>query len=332
MPNVLRGAMIGCGFFAQHHIAAWRRMPGVEIVAACDLDPDRARSFADRVYTDAAEMLERESPDFVDIVTRADTHLQLASLAAGKGIAVICQKPIAPDWATAVALVERMESAGVPFMIHENWRFQRWYRVAHEMIRRGDIGRPIGYGLRTRTRDGVGEKPFTKQPYMRDQRRFLIDEVMVHHLDTARFLFGDILSLYASFERLNPVVAGEDRAIVTVNHEPPVSGWLDGHRFLDPNSDGPVMGEALFEGDSGALLLLNTGDIYRDNVLAWKNDVTVGYRGDSVYATQEHFITSLLNKTPFETGGREYLKTFAAVEAAYRSAAGHRMVRLSEIL
>jgi predicted dehydrogenase len=64
---------------------------------------------------------------------------------------------------------------------------------------------------------------------------------------------------------------------------------------------------------------------------AWKNDVATGYRGDSVYATQAHFIRSLLGKTPFETGGREYLHTFAAVEAAYRSAAEQRMVSLAEV-
>jgi predicted dehydrogenase len=327
----LRGAMIGCGFFSQYHLAAWQRIPEVEIVAACDLEYERARRFADRAYCSAAQMLEAEKLDFVDIVTRADSHVELAGLAARKGIPVICQKPIAPDWPSAVSLVETMEEAGVRFMVHENWRWQAWYRVARQMIERGDIGRPIGYGFRTRTRDGVGEQIYSRQPYMRQLARFLIDEVLVHHLDTARFLFGEIRSIYAQTGKLNPAVAGEDRAIVIVNHEHGVSGWVDGHRFLDPNPDGPAMGEALFEGDAGVLTILSTGDVYRDNVPAWKNDVATGYRGDSVYATQAHFIRSLLEKTPFETGGREYLHTFAAVEAAYRSAAEQRMVSLAEV-
>jgi predicted dehydrogenase len=327
----VRGAIIGCGYFSQHHLAAWKRIPEVEIVAACDLEYDRARRFADRAYCSAEEMLRQETLDFVDIATRVDSHVALALLAAQRGIAVICQKPIAPDWAAALRLVETMENVGVPFMVHENWRWQPWYRVANEMILRGDIGAPIGYGFRTRTCDGVGEQPYPRQTYMRGLRRFLIDEALVHHFDTARFLFGDICSIYANVARLNPEIAGEDRAIVIVNHGQGISGWVDGHRFLNPNPDGPAMGEALLEGDAGVLLILSTGDVYRDNVLAWKNNVTAGYRGDSVYATLAHFVRALIEKTPFETGGRDYLKTFAAVEAAYRSALDHRMVFLTEV-
>ena len=48
MPNVLKGAMIGCGFFAERHIQAWRRIPEVEIVAAADPRLDRAEKFASR--------------------------------------------------------------------------------------------------------------------------------------------------------------------------------------------------------------------------------------------------------------------------------------------
>jgi predicted dehydrogenase len=328
----LRGAFIGCGYFSQHHLAAWKRIPEVEIVAACDLEYDRAQKFADRAYRSADQMLESEALDFVDIATRADTHLALAALAAQRGISVICQKPIAPDWPTAVRLVETMEKAGVRFMVHENWRWQRWYRVAREMILHGNIGKPIGYGFRTRTRDGIGEQAFPLQPYMRRLQRFLIDEVLVHHFDTARFLFGDIASIYAGTGKLNAHVAGEDRAIVVLNHEEGINGTVDGHRFLNSSPDGPAMGEAVFEGDSAALWIPSTGDIYRNGVLAWRNDVSTGYRGDSVYATLVHFARSLIENTPFETDGREYLKTFAAVEAAYRSAAEHQMVALSEVI
>jgi len=68
-------------------------------------------------------------------------------------------------------------------------------------------------------------------------------------------------------------------------------------------------------------------------VAGWfgRTTVTAGYRGDSVRATQAHFISCLASGAPFESGGREYLHTFAAVEAAYRSIAERREVALSEI-
>ncbi len=51
-----------------------------------------------------------------------------------------------------------------------------------------------------------------------------------------------------------------------------------------------------------------------------------GYKGDSVRATQEHFVHCHRDGKPFETNGRDYLKTFGVVEAAYESAAQCRLV------
>jgi len=332
MTPALKGGIIGCGFFAERHIEAWRRIPEVEIVAAADPQLDRARAFAGKAYGTAEAMLDHERLDFVDIVTRVDTHLPLVRLAVQRKIPVICQKPIAPGWGTALEIVDTAESAGVRLMVHENWRWQAWYRVAHQMIARGDIGPLIGYGFRTRTRDGMGEGPYPKQAYFRQLRRFLIDEAMVHHIDTARFLFGEIETVYAQASRRNPNVTAEDQAILVLTHEGAVHGWIDGHRFLDPIPDGPAMGDAFFEGEGGIISIPATGDVYRNNILAWKNDVTVGYRGDSVRATQAHFIACLQEGCAFESGGREYLRTFAAVEAAYRSVNEQRNISVAEVL
>jgi predicted dehydrogenase len=331
MASTLKGGIIGCGFFAQRHIEAWRRIPGVEIVAAADPCLDRAERFANRAYRAAEEMLDREHLDFVDIVTRVETHLPLVCLAVERKIPIICQKPIAPDWSTALEIVNSAEGTGVRLMIHENWRWQAWYRMAHKMIARGDIGPPIGYGFRTRTRDGVGQEPYPTQPYFRRARRLLIDETLVHHMDTARFLFGEIDSVYTQASRRNRAITGEDQAILVITHTGAVHGWIDGHRFLDPNPDGPAMGDAFFEGELGTISVSGTGDVYRNHALAWKNDVKTGYRGDSVHATQLHFISCLNDGAPFETSGHEYLRTFAAVEAAYRSANEGRRVALSEV-
>ena len=43
---VVRGTLIGCGFFAENHLNAWRDIDGVEIVAVCDLDPAKAQATA----------------------------------------------------------------------------------------------------------------------------------------------------------------------------------------------------------------------------------------------------------------------------------------------
>ncbi len=267
----------------------------------------------------------------IDIVTRDESHLHLVQLAIARQIPIICQKPLAADWDTAVKIVQIAESAGVRLMIHENWRWQPWHRVVGELIRRGDIGPPIGYGFRTRRRDGLGDFPYPLQSYFRDMPRLLIHETLVHHIDTARFLFGNVAGIYAQARRRNPQIAGEDQALLVLTHHNCVQGWIDGHRFLDTEPDSPLIGDAFFEGEQGCLQILPTGDVYLGTRLIWKNDVTAGYRGDSVRATQMHFISCLLEGTDFETSGRQYLHTFAAVEAAYRSIAERRQVSVSEV-
>ncbi len=327
-----KGALIGCGFFSRHHLDAWRRIPNVALVAACDTSLERASAAAPRAYASAEELLQNEHLDFVDIATRAPNHLELVTLAAKRGVAILCQKPLAPDWETARRLVEITERHRVPLMVHDNWRWQAWYRAISTIIARGDIGVPLAYGFRCRVSHGLGDEPYPRQPYFRQLPRFLIDEALVHQIDTARFLFGDIASVYAEGARRNPAIEGEDHVILTLRHASQTMGWVDGHTFLNQNDAEPGLDDATFEGDEGSLRLNRLGEIYLGEEKVWHDD-GIGYRGDSVHATQVHFIECLELGRPFETGGRDYLEsTFAAVEAAYASLASHRAVTLSEIL
>jgi D-apiose dehydrogenase len=331
--KVLNGGLIGCGFFSQHHQAAWRRMPNVQIVAACDSCLERAQAAAPRVFVSAEEMLNSEDLDFVDIVTRSSAHLELISIAARKGVAVTCQKPMAPDWESACRIVEIAEANRIRLMIHDNWRWQPWYRAAHAIVARGDIGTPLSYGFRCRWRDGSGDEPYPKQAYFRDLRRFIVDETLVHHIDTARFLFGDISSVYAEARRINPSIRGEDHAILTLTHNNEVVGWIDGHSFLNHEDAGPSLDEAIFEGETGSIRLTSLGEIWRGREKIWTGDFSIGYRGDSVYSALAHFIHCLQTGERFETEAREYLeKTFAVVEAAYTSIASNRRVETAEIV
>ena len=53
--------------------------------------------------------------------------------AAARGVHIICQKPLAPTLAESRRIVENAESAGVRFMVHENFRWQPWYREAKRL-------------------------------------------------------------------------------------------------------------------------------------------------------------------------------------------------------
>jgi len=330
--NVFRGALVGCGYFGQIQLEAWRRMSDVDIVAACDLDFCKAKSSAPKAYTSIEELIRNEHLDFVDIATRPNTHLALIHEAVAHNLPAICQKPMAPTIEDAIQMANLVQRTGARAMIHENWRWQPWYREAKTRIDRGEIGQPITYNFRHRQRDGLGPEPYKNQPYFREMPRLLIYETLVHYIDTARFLFGDIEGVSARTRQHNPAVQAEDGAVILLDHELGVTGVINGNRYLNPELPGPAMGESWLEGDENWLRIAANGDLYLGTELVWQCPTNEGYKGDSVRATQAHFIDCLVSGKPFETGVVEYLPTFAAVEAAYRSAEWKRQVRIADIL
>lgn len=328
MRSELRGVLAGCGFFGQIHLEAWRRMDGVRIVAACDLDEARARESAERGYARLEEMLDAERPDFLDIATRPEMHLPMVRAAGECGVPVICQKPLAPSWEECREIVRTAAAAGIRLMVHENWRWQPWYRFVGAELQRGSIGDPVTYAFRTRKFDGAGDGAYAQQPYFRSYPRLLIYETLIHHLDTARFLFGDVERVYAQTRRINAAIAGEDAALIMTTHRSGLAGVVDGHRFLDLAPDSPPLGEFVVEGQGYALDVTPEGHVElwdgRQRERVWQNAVTAGYRGDSVLATCQHFVDCLRSGEEFETNGADYLHSIAAMEAAYRSAASGR--------
>jgi len=326
----LRGAIIGAGYFARFQAEAWRRLEGVEIAAVADAEVGRAEAFARQweipaAYGSAPEMLKREGPDFVDIVTRPETHLPLTALAAVHGAHVICQKPMAPTWDECVAMVRTCEEAGVRLLIHENWRWQPWYREMRRLIDSGTVGRPLYAECVIRTGDGRGPEPYPVQPYFREMERLLVYETLVHYLDTLRYLVGEIDAVSCRTRRINPLIRGEDWADLHLWFESGAGGRIDANRISGPRTPGVAFGRVRIEGEGGSVRLTPNGRLRlapRDAQEAPHAFPTTdrGYRGDSVYATQEHLLHCLRTGEPAESEGRDYLRTAAAAFACYRSA------------
>jgi predicted dehydrogenase len=325
----LRGVLVGCGFFSQFQLEAWARIPGVEISALCDLDADRARALADQynvttVFNDFEIMLDAEQPDFADIVTRPEQHLALAEAAAQRGIHVLCQKPFAPTIAEAARIVEVCQ--GVRLMVNENWRWQAWYREIARVLQSGGIGEPFAFRWLHRANDGLLTPPYPNQPYFASYSRFLIYETLVHYLDAARFLFGEPSRLYCQTARVNPVITGEDAVWITLTFPGSLRGVIDGNRCSPLGEEGTAMGNLRIDGTGGSLWLAASGEILiqprgGDRVThSWAIPET-GYRGDSCYNTQRHFVDCLRSGAPFESSGEDYLRTMRLVDACYESAA-----------
>jgi D-apiose dehydrogenase len=330
-----RGVAIGAGYFSVFQYEAWNRIPEVEITALCNRDAEKAHPLMKkydipRHYSDYREMIDKEKPDFVDIITPPETHLEMTKYIADKGIHVICQKPLAPTFNEAREIVDYTNNAGIRFMVHENWRFQPWHREIKKLLTAETIGAVHFMNWRKRMGDGWGENAYMpRQPYFRDYPKLIVYENGIHFIDTFRYLLGEIKRVHAYLKKLNPIIAGEDFALINFEFEKndALAVW-DANRYNEPNYPNPrlTFGEFHIDGSKGTIRLYSDGRITIQQLGEKEMNheyqySTANFSGDCVYVTQRHFIDCMNDGTEFETNGPDYLKSLAVQDAIYHSAA-----------
>ena len=337
-----KGALIGCGFFAVNQMHGWRDI--AEIVAICDRDPERLRIVGDqfgveRRYQSAEEMFAAGGFDFVDIATTVNSHRSLVELAARHKVPAICQKPFALTLEDAKAMVAAADRAGIPLMIHENFRWQTPILAVRAALDSGAIGTPFWGRVSFRS----GFDVFSGQPYLAEGKRFIIEDLGIHSLDIARYLFGDATRMTARTRRINPAIAGEDVATMLLDHEDGVTSIVDvSYASKLPEEPFPETFVEI-DGDKGTLrlskdykLVVHGIDGTREsvvapNLLAWASRPWHNIQ-ESVALIQKHWIERLGERREPDTSGRDNLKTFALVEAAYLSAERGETIDLKDLL
>ena len=141
----LRVLGVGAGYFSQFQYLGWRNIADADCVAIVNRDQAKARALADRydipeVHGDLDAALDTVKPDLVDLITPPATHRAFVAKTVARGISTICQKPFGTSYADAVAITALAERAQVPLVIHENFRWEPWYREARRMIDAGKLG------------------------------------------------------------------------------------------------------------------------------------------------------------------------------------------------
>ncbi len=335
----LRFAVFGAGFWSRFQLAAWGEIPDVVCVALHDPRDERAREVASayqipKVYSDPAELLKREKPDFVDIISNAASHVRLAELAVAHGVPVICQKPLAPSLAEAEELVRECHAAGVPLLVHENWRWQRQIRALAAALHTAPIGRPwrahINYW---------SSFPFHEfQPALKDLRPFILVDMGTHILDTMRFLFGEAESVYARGHSITPGIRGEDaisalfqmRNGMTVYVNLSYASRVPGERFPETyiTVEGQDASVALQADYRVAVTTKTRSEITRHppQFHSWA-DPRFGPVHSSIVATHRNLLLGLRGECPAETTGEDNLATLRLVFGSIESIESGQIVR-----
>jgi len=334
----LRVACLGAGYFAQFHYDSWARMDRVQRVGACDLDLGKARSTGLPAFDGLETMLAQTTPDVLDIILPPPAHAKAIRTALDAGIkTIICQKPFCANLQEAQEMAALAAQNGAQIIVHENFRFQPWYRSLKRALDDDAIGKLHQVTFRLRPGDGQGPDAYLdRQPYFQTMKRFLVHETAVHWIDTFRYLLGNPSAVYADLRRVNPVIAGEDAGYILFDHPNGVRALFDGNRSLDHAADNHrrTMGEMLVEGASGTIQLRGDGSLWQrrfrasDEVCLKPADTWNGFGGDCVHALQSHVVAGLLDGTAFENTAQEYLRVIEIEVAVYRSATEARKIIL----
>jgi len=341
--ELLRGGVVGCGFFAQNHLNAWQEVEAATIVAVCDLDTTKTdaalKAFTgiERAYSSLQQMLAAEKLDFVDIVTTMDSHRELVECAADHRVPAMVQKPFAPTMADAQAMVEVCQSAGVPLMVHENFRWQTPLAKVGELIHSGQIGDPFFARISFRHGDPVG---YENQPYLFEQDEYIINDVGIHLFDLARYYIGDVETVYTQTQRVNQRFRGEDVATLLLRHSSGASSIVDLSVSTRAAPDPFPQTLVTVEGTEGSIkvdhnfrLSLTQGGDSKDlhvppKRYSWTEDPWTIIQ-DSVVNIQRHWCECLLNRLEPATSGTDNLKSLNLTFLAYESARSGQVVAVS---
>jgi len=145
LPEALRVAVVGAGYWGPNLIRNFNEAPGADIVAVADLSqerlaPIRKRYPAIHLTTDHREILADGTVDAVAFATPIHTHRALCEEALAAGKHVMVEKPLAGTVADAEAMVRAAERAGRTLMVGHTFVYNPAVTAVREIIERGDLG------------------------------------------------------------------------------------------------------------------------------------------------------------------------------------------------
>ncbi len=191
---MLKGAIIGVGGMGRNHLACYRSVKNAEIIAICDIRLDQAKQTVTDfeldipVYDNMVELIEKEKPDFVDIVTPTDTHAELTIKAFEMGCHVICEKPMALNSDDCKKMIEARDKYGKALMIAQVVRFMAPYSYLKNTIEENRFGKLVKY---TAHRNSFTPRWSAENWMLQPERSGgAVIDLSIHDIDFIQWMFG----------------------------------------------------------------------------------------------------------------------------------------------
>jgi predicted dehydrogenase len=275
-------AMIGCG-----GIALANHLPGfalckdhARVVTLCDSNPEvLARAAKDSgvttTFTDYRQALAHDGVDAVVIATPNISHAPIALAAVEAGKHVLCEKPLAMDYAESLKMLRAAERANVRHMTAFTYRFVPAMRYITHLVAQGAIGTP--YHFRAQRFQDWFDRNLGWRQVKKLAGSGELGDMLSHRIDFAHLLVGDIDRLVADTRRFLDERGGqasdlEDWVAVLAEFKSNATGVLESTKLATGRGEG---------GNSRDYCEVNGDESTLVYVLGRPNEIQIGKRGGS---------------------------------------------------
>ncbi|MFC0211156.1 Gfo/Idh/MocA family protein [Paenibacillus chartarius] len=254
-------AIVGAGeIVAACHLPAYR-MAGFHVAGIYDVNKARAEALAaqygiGRVYDTYEQLLSDPQVQVVDFAVPAKVQPNLAVQAAEAGKHMLCQKPLAENYADAVRIAKACAAAGVKGAVNQQMRWSPGIRASHTLMRRGWLGDLLQASIAVNVK-----QEFASWPWLRTMPTLEFMYHSIHYIDSIRFLFGEPEYVYADGARFpGQQCIGETRTLLHIKFPGEARGLIhDNHNHIGGEDD--WYATFRFEGTEGIVKGTN-GSLY----------------------------------------------------------------------
>jgi len=341
----LRAGVIGLGM-GQWHAGEWNSNPHAELVAIADQDESRLTQVGEKHkvsarYTNALEMIKKESLDVVSVATPNKSHAPLVIAALKAGCHVLCEKPMAMNAGEAKAMISAAKKAKRRLMINFSFRFTPASWALKKEVDGGILG-DVYFGrtvwMRRRGMPGFGGWFGTKALSGGGP---LID-LGVHRLDLALWLMGypkPVWVMGSTYNHLGSAKARkehktfdvEDLAVALIKFDTGAS--LELTASWAANIKENELMETRILGTKGGIIQknLNEGYEFESEIYVERNGYQYDMKPRSINdcpSSIRHFADCIVNKKPHIASGEEGLIVMQILDAIYKSAKTGKPIRV----
>ena len=255
----VRFAIDGCGGIATAHAKAISELPEAELVAGCDIVPERARAFAEEwkcdAYEDYGAMLARDDVQVVNVCTPSGLHAEQGAAAAEAGKHVITEKPVDVVLAKVDRLIEVAEKKGVKAACIFQHRFDRDARRLKAALDEGRFGQPLfcNASIKWYRAQSYYDSDDWRGTWKLDGG--VLSNQAIHYLDQVVWLMGDVAEVtFAEIASRERAIEAETIGQATVRFKNGAWGSIQGSTLTWPGLPTRIevcgtTGAAVLEGD-----------------------------------------------------------------------------------